>query len=445
MDIIIAFTLSFILLLFSVFKGIFMAYPLALCLVIFILLAVKRGYTFNQVIKMAYNGGKKSFIVLEIFLLIGVIISVWISAGTVPAIVYYGMKYINPKIFILSTFLISSLVSFLTGSSFGTVGTVGIALMIMGRSGGASIPVTAGAIISGAYFGDRCSPMSSSANLVASITDTDIYKNINNMVKTSILPFIITVIIYGIMSMKNPLNGMNSPMINEIHTYFKINYLTLIPAAIILLLSLFKVNVKKSMLISIILAVVLSVTLQHNSILSILKYSIFGFKMNNGSNLSKVMTGGGMISMAKVALMVYISSAFAGIFENTDILKPLENVTSKAKSKKTVYLTTVFSSIIASVFGCTQVIAIILTEILVKKVYDANALDKYKLASDIENTAVVIAPLVPWNIAVLVPLTSISAPFTSILFCVYLYLLPITNIPHVNRIKFWNKEIGIEQ
>lgn len=429
MGIILAFSLSFILLLLSVVKGIFVGYPLAICLIIFILLSVKRGSTFKQVIKMAYKGGKKSFIVLEIFILIGVIISVWISAGTVPAIVYYGIKYINPNMFILSVFLISSLVSFLIGTSFGTIGTVGIALMIMGRSGGASIPITAGAIISGAYFGDRCSPMSSSANLVASITDTNLYKNINTMIRTSILPFIITVIIYGIMSIKNPLNNANYHITNEINSYFVINYFTLIPAFIILLLSFFRVNVKKSMLISILMAVGLSVNLQHKSIISILKYSIFGFTMDNGSNLSKVMTGGGIISMIKVSLIVFISSSFTGIFENTDILKPLENIILKAKSKRSVYITTGFVSIIASAFGCTQVIAIILTELLVKNIYIKNGMDKYKLASDIENTAVVIAPLVPWNIAVLVPLTSMNAPFISILFCTYLYLLPIMNIP----------------
>ncbi|MDF2879759.1 MAG: mleN [Clostridiaceae bacterium] len=429
MNIILAFSLSFAILLFSVVRGIFAGFPLVICLIIFILLSMKRGYTFREVLIMAYDGGKKSFLILEIFILIGTITSIWISAGTVPSIVYYGIKYISSRMFILCTFLITCLVSFLIGTSFGTVSTVGIALMIMGTSGGASVPITAGAIISGAYFGDRCSPMSSSANLVASITNTNLYKNISNMVRTSVLPFIFTVLIYAIISIKSPLSNANASMVNEISTYFTINFLTLMPALIILVLSFFKIDVKKSMSISIILAVAISNIIQHRSMVSILKYAIFGFTMDNGSNLSKVMTGGGIISMVKVSFIVFISSTFAGIFENTDMLKSLENIILKAKSKRSVYFTTVLVSIIASAFGCTQVIAIMLTELLVKKIYLKNKIDNYKLASDIENTAVVIAPLIPWNIAVLVPLTSLNAPFISIFFCTYLYLLPILNIP----------------
>ena len=139
---------------------------------------------------MSFNGGKRAFVVLEIFLLIGIITGTWIASGTVPAIIYYGIKYMNPNFFILYTFLISCIVSFLLGTSLGTVSTVGVALILMAKGGNINIDIAAGAIIAGAYFGDRCSPMSSSAILVANLTRTNLYTNISNMFKTAVIPFI---------------------------------------------------------------------------------------------------------------------------------------------------------------------------------------------------------------------------------------------------------------
>ena len=152
LDLIIAFIVTFILLLFSVVKGIFLAYPLMAALILFIVVAFKRGNTFKSILCMALTGGKKSFIVITVLILIGVITSIWMASGTVPAIVYYGIKLLRPNVFILSAFLISCFVSFLIGTSLGTCSTVGIALMVIARSGDVNLSATAGAIIAGAYL-----------------------------------------------------------------------------------------------------------------------------------------------------------------------------------------------------------------------------------------------------------------------------------------------------
>lgn len=428
MAIIISFIFCFVLLILSVLNGIFVGYPLFIVLIIFSSLAVSKGYSVKSVIKMAYKGGKKSFIILEIFILIGAITSAWMASGTVPAIVYYGTKFLNPNIFILSAFLISSLVSYLIGTSFGTIGTVGIALMVMARGGGVNVSITAGAILSGAYFGDRSSPMSSSANLVAHITKTELYENIKNMFKTGMVPFVLSSILYLIFSFKFPLNVEVNSISLEIAKVFNINIITLIPALIILVFSFFKINVKKLMCFSIIAAALISITLQHASFINVIKYLIFGYTLHNTSSLNSIIKGGGIFSMVKISVVVFISSAFTGIFEETGMLSPIEKWTMRANTRPKLFLTTIVISIATSAFGCTQALAVILTHNLMKNAYIENKEDNKTLAVDIENTAIVIAPLIPWNIALFVPVITLGVGYMAILFCFYLYLIPIVNL-----------------
>ena len=182
MDIIISMFVIFCALIFSIYNGLFVGYPLLLGFFIFTYISWRRGFILRDIIKMSFNGGKRAFVVLEVFLLIGIITSTWIASGTVAAIIYYGIKYMNPNFFILYTFLISCVVSFLLGTSLGTVSTVGVALILMAKGGNINIDIAAGAIIAGAYFGDRCSPMSSSAILVANLTRTNLYTNISKNV-----------------------------------------------------------------------------------------------------------------------------------------------------------------------------------------------------------------------------------------------------------------------
>lgn len=433
MDIIASFFICFILFILGSIKGIFVGYSLSIALIIFGTLALRRGFGFKDVIKMAYRGGKRTFIILQIFFLIGAIVASWIAAGTVPSIVYYGLKYINPHLFILSAFIVSSIVSILIGTSFGTIGTVGIALMVMARSGNVSVTATAGAIVAGAYFGDRNSPMSSSANLVTHITGTNLYTNIRNMIRTSIAPLIISLVVYTIISLRYPISAGGSGITKDIEVYFNLGIISIMPALVILGLSLFKVNVKLSMLISIIFSIIISIMYQHNSLGNTLKYLFVGYKMNSNTYLDSIITGGGIVSMLKVSIVVFISSAFIGIFEGTGMLGALEKYTCKAKTIPTVFLTTILVSIAAAAFGCTQVMAVMLTHMLMRKAYEKNGISADKIAVDIENTAIVIAPLIPWNIAVLVPLTTLNVGIGAIPYSVYLFALPIWNLLQ----KYW--------
>lgn len=434
MYIIIGIIVTFILLITSVFLNIFVAYPLVAGLLIFSFITLSRGHKLREVLKMSYDGGKKAFVVLKIFIIIGAIISIWMASGTVPAIVYYGIKFINPNVFILSAFMICSLVSFLLGTSFGTIGTAGIALMVMGRSSGSdnsnsiAIYVLGGAIIAGAYFGDRCSPMSSSANLIASLTHTDLYKNIKLMLKTSIVPFILSLAIYLFFSFLFPLKSKGIGIDVEIAKSFTINWIVLLPAVAIIVLAALRIDVKISMLISIIIAWIICISIQKVPVSESLNIIWSGFYLDKSNKLEMIIKGGGILSMLKVAIVVFLSSAFAGIFEGTGMLDHIKRSIENAKSRENIFIITILISIATAAFGCTQALAIILTHQLNEELYEKKSIDKYLHAVDIENTAVVLSPLIPWNIAGLVPATSLMIGPMFIPFAVYLYLIPICNI-----------------
>ena len=427
MDLFIAIGLSFVLLLVGTSKGVFIAYPLLMAMAIFMAMLMQRGFALSNLMAMAWRGSQKSWSVLSVLLIIGIVTAVWMAAGTVPAIVYYGIQLIRPQYFILAAFLLTSFVSLLIGTSFGTVGTIGTALMIMANSSGLNTHLVAGAIIAGAYVGDRCSPMSSSANLIASITHTALYSNVKNMWRTALIPLSISIAIYGVLSFLNPSDAIDPRFTAELDRLFEIGWLELLPAFVILVLTFLQVEVKQSMLISILVAVIIAVMQQHYSAIELLKFIVVGFRLPD-SFLQPILAGGGLLSMLKVTIVVIISTAFVGLFAETQLLERVENWLDRVRSRSNCFLSTCAIGTGAAAFGCTQTIAILLTQQLVASKYKENDQDKSNLALDLENTVVVISPLIPWNIAGLVPATILSTDAGFIPFAFYLYLLPLLNL-----------------
>ncbi|WP_353107208.1 Na+/H+ antiporter NhaC family protein [Acetoanaerobium noterae] len=428
METVFGLVITFVMLMFSIYKGIFIGYPLLISFFIFVILSLHKGYSIKAISKMAYDGGKKSFVVLKIFILIGAITAVWMSSGTVPSIVYYGINLMNPNYFIFYAFIISSLVSFLLGTSLGTVSTVGLALIVMAKSGEVNTNIAAGAIIAGAYFGDRCSPMSSSANLIANLTETELFINIKNMLKSAVLPFILSLILYFVVSLSSPLNTASGGIDKAIVKSFEISILALLPSIIILVLSIFRVNVKISMFLSIALASVLSIYIQDYKINEVLYFILMGFHLDFDNPLYLIIKGGGIISMLRPAIVVFISCSLAGIFEGTKTLQSVEKLLLKANSRSSLFLYTTIVSILTAAFGSNQSIAAVLTASLMDKAYKQNSVDKYQMALDLENTGIVLSALIPWNLAAFVPTSTMDvSPVGFIPYAFYLYLLPITS------------------
>jgi len=430
MDIVVAILGTFFLLVFSVMRGYFIGFPLLVSLGIFLLVIQRRGFALRDLVQMGWRGTHKSSGVIIILLLVGILTSAWIAAGTVPAIVYYGLQVIQPRYFLVSAFLLTCFVSLLLGTSFGTVGTVGIALMVMARSSGVEVNLAAGAIIAGAYFGDRCSPMSSSAHLIAILTNTKIYHNIKNLWWTGFIPLCLSTGIYFLWSVNAPVATTQQNITDQIAKTFTINPLILAPAVVILGLAIAQVPVKISMLISLTTAIICSLIYQPYSVLKNLNFLIWGFTLEGNNPLATIVKGGGFVPMLNIVIVVIISTALAGIFGETQILAPVKTLLQKTKNSSQLFLATIFFSILSCAFGCTQTIGIIMTEQLVAEKYTLQESGNYKLATDLANSVIVISPLIPWNIAGLVPAKILLVDANFIPYASYLYLLPLVNLAY---------------
>lgn len=421
---------SFLLLVLSVLKNVFIGYMLIACWVLFAAVSLKEGYTLKKIIRMSFDGGKQSFVVLKMFVLIGAVIASWMASGTIPSLIYYCLKYINSSAFVLSVFIICCMTSFLIGTSLGTVSTVGIPLMIIARSGNVNLNIAAGAIIAGAYFGDRCSPVSSSASLVASLTKTDIHTNIKNMIYSSIIPFILSLAFYYTFSVSQPLRMLNDNIPNELSKVFKINYIMLLPAIIIVLLLVCKVNIKISISVSILSAAFLAVFFQNFRYSQVVWYIVFGFKINSPGPLQNIIKGGGIAYMLKPSLIIFVSCCLAGIFEGIKIFDKMKNLILKLPmTKHKLFGVTSAVSLVTAAFGCNQSISAVMTSRIMDGCYDDS--DKYRFALDLENSGILISALIPWNLAAFVPTTAMNVSSTGYLpYAFYLYILPVMYFMH---------------
>ncbi|MEM9120660.1 MAG: Na+/H+ antiporter NhaC family protein [Cyanobacteria bacterium P01_F01_bin.56] len=425
MDIAIALTISFMALFIAVERGIFIVWPLLLTLGIMLAVYWRRGVASANLWHHMYSGVRQSAGVLSILLLIGAVVASWLVAGTVPTLVYYGLQLIHPQYFLVSAFALTALVSTLLGTSFGSAGTIGLALMIMARGAGVSEGWTAGAIIAGAYVGDRCSPMSSSAHLVAAITNTSLPDNLRYMVQTSWVPLTLSAAIYVWASRQHPLTVVDNSLFAAIPTTFSVHWVTLLPAVLLIVLTLLRCPVRRTLWLSLGSAIALALTVQAQSISSVIATLLLGARLPPDNELSLIFQGGGLWAMSQVCSVVLVSTALAGLLSGRDTFNHVGQLLARWPRPRGRFGSTVAASLLTSAFGCTQTIAILLTQQIVQPQYVATQADADILAIDIENSAVVIAPLIPWNIAGLVPATVILADASFIPYAVYLYLLPL--------------------
>ena len=381
-----------------------------------------RKHSVKAMAQMAFSGIKTVKNILITFILIGIITAVWRSGGTIPYVVYHATRFCNPRIMVLVTFLLCCLISVLTGTAFGTAATMGVICVTMATSMGIPIFYTGGAVLAGSFFGDRCSPMSTSALLVSSLTKTDLYRNIGNMVKTSIVPFLVSCVLYALLGMGIGTNQDVTQIRSLFSDHFILHPAALIPAAVIIVFSCFRVNVKTTMSISILCGLAVSHWIQGISLAELLRISLWGYQPEN-PEVAALLSGGGIQSMVKVFSIVCLSSCYSGMFNGTGLLEGFRGSLNRLSAKILPFGSILVTSIITVMVSCNQTLAIMLTHQLCM---DAEP-DPETMASHLENTAVVIAPLIPWSIAGAVPLATVGAPTGCILTACYLYLLPLWN------------------
>ena len=413
------FSLSLIICLLLKFS---IVYALIIGYIIFISYGLIKGYNLKVLVKKSFEGMLTVKNILLVFILIGMITALWRASGTIAFIVYMGSKLISPSILILITFLLCAMLSLLIGTSLGTAATIGVICFSIGKTMGINPYYIGGAVLSGIYFGDRCSPMSTSALLISELTKTNLYTNIKMMIKTSIIPFIVTCVFYLFLGFKSTILPVSVDITEIFKQNYNLNIMVIIPAILIIILSLLKINVKKTMLISIVVSFIIAMFIQKESVVSLIKYCIFGYN-NSNQELNLMMKGGGILSMINVGLIVGISSSYSGIFKETKILVPLKEYLKGFSEKTSNYFVIFLSSIISGAIACNQSLGIILTNELSEEL-----VDKQERAIILENTVVLLAGLIPWNTAMVVPLRTLDVGIMSGFFAFYLYFLPLWNL-----------------
>ncbi len=423
MDLIVSFIVFIGAMIGCIATGHTMVIALFVGLIAFAVTGYRKGFTLNELTKMGRDGLQDAFVVIAVMFIIGFITAVWRASGTITFFVYYGIKIITPDLFVIIAFGLSCLLSYALGTSFGVAGTVGVIFMTLARSGGVNEIVAAAAIMSGIYFGDRGSPVSSSAILVAAVTKTDILSNVRMMMKTGIVPLGLCAVLYTVMSFMNPIHNVDDTFLHTLESEFAISWWCVVPAVFMLLLPLLKVKVITSMLISIASGVLVSLFVQDMDVMKLLKDMVFGY--TSQGTLGPIINGGGLVSMIEVVFIVALSCTYSGIFAGTDMLRDLQDKIKPLMKRIGRFGTMVVVSFATVTVFCNQTIASMMCNDLLSKPYEEAGASKEELAMDIENSVIVLAAVVPWCIACSVVLNFLQASYSIVPLSFFLYLIPI--------------------
>lgn len=398
-------------------------YALCAGFVLFFTYGLIRKYPARALWKMAYDGAKTVKNILLTFLLIGMLTASWRASGTIAVIISYSAGLLKPSVIVLMLFWLNCIVSFLTGTSFGTSATMGVICMTMARAMQINPALAAGSILAGAFFGDRSSPVSTSALLVSEVTKTDIYGNLRRMFASAALPFAAASLLYLLLGIFAQKSEGNLDITGLFASAFVLHFSALLPALLILGLSLCRVNVKKTMAASIAAAVAICVLVQKLPIMDILRFLILGYQ-SKVPEVARMLDGGGVISMVKVSCIVCLSSSFSGIFKGTHMLDGIKAHIEAMGAHMPRFLCVLIVSTVSCAVSCNQTLAIILTNQLCDGLIE-NPEDR---ALALEDAPVVIAPLIPWSIAGAVPIAVLNAPKLCIPFAFYLFFVPIWHL-----------------
>jgi len=424
MDLLIAFIVFLAVMLGALASGLSMVYGLLAGLVAFMAVGLRRHYKFKELCKMCVDGNRESWIVIEVMCVIGFLTAVWRVSGTITIFVYYGMKIITPSLFLIIAFLLACLLSYALGTSFGVAGTVGVIFMTLARSGGVDPLITAGVLMSGVNFGDRCSPASSSATLVAGVTGTNIISNVKMMMKTGLIPLLLCTVVYSVLSVRNPITQVDPQLLAAFENEFNLSAWAFVPAVLMLVLPLIKVSVLRSMAVSIITGILVAWLVQGVPLLEVLKICIVGFEAS-GDGLGSLLNGGGLVSMIEIVVILIISCAFSGIFNGTKMLESLQDRLHQGCTKIGRFSMMLIIAIGSAAVFCNQTIATLMCNDLLGKPYKDGGGSQEELAIDMENSVILIACSIPWSIGCSVPLAFFGVDFHAMPYAVYMYAMPI--------------------
>lgn len=364
--------------------------------------AIKNGRKWKEIEKGMVEGISQALVSVIILFLIGILIGIWIQSGVVPAMIYYGMQLLSQRLFLPSAMLICAMISMILGS-WGTAGTIGLAFMGIGQIMQIPMPIVAGAIISGAYMGDKISPFSDSTNLASSVTGVDIFENVKYMIPISGSAFLISGVLFTVMGWKYGIPAGDGSeimaMAVSLKESFSVSAVNFLPLIFLILCILFKVPSIPSIFVGIVSAAVIGVVLHGVDLESLVQTSFYGYEAKTGDVLlDNLLSAGGIESMMYSISLIMCAMTFGGIMENTGLMQSfMEPMVKHIKGRGSIIAATVLSCMTVNVCLPEQYVAIALPGKMFGRVYDEKGISRKDLSRALGAGGAAFSPIVPWN------------------------------------------------
>lgn len=409
--------------------------PLLLATIVAVLLGFKLGYKWDDMEKGMISTINSSMQAILIQMIIGIIIGTWILAGIVPTMIYYGLQILSPAIFLPSAAILCAIISVATGSAWTTAGTVGIALLGVGQGLGMPLPLVAGTIISGAYFGDKMSPLSDSTNLAAAVTEVKLFDHISHMLKTTSVSFIIALILYGIVGMKYSGSALDTAQINQLldslKQHFHISPILLLPPILVVSIVIMKVPAVPGLLCGGILGGIFAIIFQKATLADVILVSHYGFNSQSGFKaMDSLLSRGGLDSMMYTVSLIIVAMCFGGVIEKIKVLEVIaEKLLIFTKTRGSLVLTTALSSIFCNFTMADQYLAIVVPGRMLRKSYEEKNLKLKNLSRVLEDSGTLTSSLVPWSTCGAFMLTTLGVhPFAYLPFAFLNLINPVVSV-----------------
>jgi NhaC family Na+:H+ antiporter len=390
------------------------------------LLALLLRFNWKEMERGIVDSIHKAMPAILIMLTVGILIGAWIACGTIPLVIYYGLKIISPQFFLVTACLVCTLTAMATGTSWGTVGTLGVAFM--GIAMGLGIPVgpAAGAVVAGSYMGDKMSPLSDIPNLATVVSGVNLFDHIKHMMWSAVPAWLLGLAVYGLVGLGYGQGGVSSETVNLItstlHREFLdrspwLNLLLLLPMAIVFFFAMAKKPTIPAMLLSSAVAAVLALVLQKTPLTEFAVAVNSGYRAHSGVEMvDKLLSRGGMMSMMETQLVAFTAFSFGGIMQRTGMLRVILNsIMGLCRRVWSLVLTTVATSIVSALVTGSSYLSMIIPAELLAPAFKEKGLAAKNMSRIIEESGGIIVPLIPWSMAGVYITGTIGVPTLSYL------------------------------
>lgn len=409
--------------------------PLIVGAIIAAYIAWRHGYKWKEIEDGIYGGIKHALPAIVIIMTVGMIISAWISGGIIASMIYYGLMLITPSLFLVTICILCAIVALSIGSSWSTMGTIGVAGMGIGISMGIPAPMVAGAIISGAYFGDKMSPLSDTTLLASGVTGTDLFEHIKHMFYTTLPGLVIALTVYFFIGRQFASLDMNNEDIQAILLSLEQNFvispwLLLVPVIVILLV-VRKTPALPALIVGLILGFLCHIFIQGGSVSDAVNVLHNGFSIETGNTLTdELFNRGGIESMMYTVSMTIVAMTFAGIMEATGMLKSIvQQILKIARTARSLVSYTVITAFFTNLVASEQYISILLPGRMYPDAYKEKRLHSKNLSRALEDGGTLTSSLVPWNTCgVFIASTLLVSPLEYAPYAILNYSVPLISI-----------------